>query len=215
MSSLPASVDVVVVGGGIVGAATAAAVAARGARVVLVEKEDGPAREGSGRAQGSLRVQGRHGGEFALAQEALKLWSDAAQDGDFEMVTGGNLYFQTQDEELPVLQRLVEEAHHAGLAEVQLLDAPQTREVIPAATGPSSGRCGVRSMRNASPKRARSTTSKRRARRGPDRVRREGHQHPRVHRQNHRRRHHCRWIRVGAVVVAGGVWTPTWPTLSA
>jgi sarcosine oxidase, subunit beta len=55
---LPGTADVVVVGSGITGAATAAAVAARGAAVVVVDKEDGPAREGSGRAQGSLRLQG-------------------------------------------------------------------------------------------------------------------------------------------------------------
>jgi glycine/D-amino acid oxidase-like deaminating enzyme len=131
--------DVIVVGGGITGAAAAAAAADRGARVVLLEKEDRPACEGSGRAQGSLRVQGRHGAEFALAQEALKLWTQAAEEGDFEMVTGGNLYFRTREEELPLLQHLVEETHKAGLTDVELLDAAQTREVIPAATGPFLG----------------------------------------------------------------------------
>jgi sarcosine oxidase subunit beta len=136
---VPTTADVVVVGGGITGAAAAAAAAARGARVVLLEKEDRPAREGSGRAQGSLRVQGRHGAEFALAQEALQLWTLAAAEGDFEMVTGGNLYFHTREEELPILQHLVEEAHKAGLTDVELLDAEQTREVIPAATGPFLG----------------------------------------------------------------------------
>ena len=77
----PTSADVVVVGSGIVGAATAAEIAARGGSVVLLEKEDRPAREGSGRAQGSLRVQGRHGAEFPLAQEALELWTEAAAVG--------------------------------------------------------------------------------------------------------------------------------------
>lgn len=137
--SLPPTVDVVVVGSGITGAATAAAVAARGASVVLLDKERGPAREGSGRAQGSLRVQGRHGAEFPLAQEALKLWTEAAEDGDFELVTGGNLYFRTSDDELPVLRHLVSEAHQAGLTDVELLDAEQTREIIPCATGPFLG----------------------------------------------------------------------------
>lgn len=137
--SLPTNADVIVIGGGIVGAATAAAVAARGGRVILLEKEDGPAREGSGRAQGSLRVQGRHGAEFPLAQESLRMWDEAAQDGDFELVKGGNLYFRTREEELPVLQHLVEEAHNSGLTNVELLDADQVREIIPAATGPFLG----------------------------------------------------------------------------
>lgn len=131
----PTSADVVVVGSGIVGAATAAAIAARGGSVVLLEKEDRPAREGSGRAQGSLRVQGRHGAEFPLAQEALELWTEAAAEEDIEFVVGGNLYFRTTEDELPVLRHLVDEAHRAGLTEVQLLDAEQAREIIPCATG--------------------------------------------------------------------------------
>ena len=69
--TMPRGADVVVVGSGIVGAASAAALATRGASVVLLDKEDGPAREGSGRAQGSLRVQGRQGVELPLAREAL------------------------------------------------------------------------------------------------------------------------------------------------
>lgn len=137
--TLPRSADVVVVGSGIVGAACAAALAARGASVVLLEKEDGPAREGSGRAQGSLRVQGRHRAEFPLAREALELWTEAAEEGDFELVVGGNLYIRTTEDELPVLKRLVDEAHQAGLTAVELLDADQTRAIIPCATGPFLG----------------------------------------------------------------------------
>ena len=137
--TLPRSADVVVVGGGIVGAACAAALATRGASVVLLEKEDGPAREGSGRAQGSLRVQGRHRAEFPLAREALELWTEAAEEGDFELVVGGNLYIRTTEDELPVLKRLVDEAHQAGLTAVELLDADQTRAIIPCATGPFLG----------------------------------------------------------------------------
>ncbi len=136
---LPSGADVVVVGAGITGAATAAAVAARGASVLLVEKEDGPAHEGSGRAQGSLRVQGRHAAEFPLAVEALRLWREAAEEADFEFVVGGNLYFATRDSDLPVLRGLVDEAHASGLADVALLDPDQTREVLPAATGPFLG----------------------------------------------------------------------------
>ena len=136
MTRLPTGADVVVVGSGVVGAATAAALAGRGARVVLLDKEDGPGREGSGRAQGSLRVQGRHGSEFALAVEALRLWTGAAADGgDFELVHGGNLYLQTRPEEAEVLQGLLAKSHAAGLGSVELLDAAQVRQLIPAATG--------------------------------------------------------------------------------
>ena len=193
-----------------------AAPAARGARVVVLEKEDGPAREGSGRAQGSLRVQGRHGGEFALAREALKLWTCAAQDGDFEMVTGGNLYFQTQDEELPVLQRLVGETIQAGLTEVQLLDDPQTREVIPAATGPFLGAMWSPSNTHCQPEKGTQYYVDKAARAG-------AHTAFGVKVTNIRESTGkitgvdttAGSIQAGAVVVAGGRGPPTWPKPSA
>jgi glycine/D-amino acid oxidase-like deaminating enzyme len=139
---LPATADIVVVGGGITGAATAAAAAGRGAAVVLVDKEDGPAREGSGRAQGSLRMQGRHPSELPLAQESLRLWSRAAQEDpghDIELATGGNLYFCTGEAEKPLLMSLVADARAAGLAGVEYLDPDQAREIVPAAAGPFLG----------------------------------------------------------------------------
>src|SRR3954452_22866639 len=135
---LPAGADVVVVGSGITGAATAAAVAARGASVVVIDKEDGPAREGSGRAQGSLRLQGRHASEFPLALEALQLWNQAAHedpDIDIELTNGGNLYFCTAEDERLVLMSLVGDARSAGLVDVEFLDRDQASEIIPAATG--------------------------------------------------------------------------------
>jgi sarcosine oxidase, subunit beta len=133
--SLPTGAGGVVVGCGVVGAATAAALAGRGARVVLLDKEDGPGREASGRAQGSLRVQGRRPSERALAQEALRLWTEAATEADFEFVHGGNLYLQTRPEEAETLRHLLAESHAADLTEVELLDADQVRELVPAATG--------------------------------------------------------------------------------
>jgi glycine/D-amino acid oxidase-like deaminating enzyme len=139
---MPATADVVVVGSGITGAATAAAVAARGAAVVLVDKEDGPAREGSGRAQGSLRLQGRHPSEFPLAQESLQLWGRAAQEDpghDIELATGGNLYFCTSEDEKPLLMSLVGHARAAGLTGAEYLARDRTREIVPTAAGPFLG----------------------------------------------------------------------------
>lgn len=207
--SLPSSADVVVVGGGVIGAATAAAVAARGARVVLLEKEDRPAREGSGRAQGSLRVQGRHGAEFPLAVEALSLWEEAAADGDFEFIKGGNLYFQTAEDELPVLQHLVEEAHRAGLADVVLLDPEQTREIIPCATGPFLGAMWSPVDAQVQPAKATEYYARRAADQGATlvfdvKVTRVLEAAGRVTGVDTT----AGPVRADAVVVAGGVWTP-------
>ena len=140
---LPArAYDVLVVGSGITGLATAAALAERGASVLVVEKEAGPAYEASGRAQGSLRVQGRHGAELPLAQEAIRLWSEAvAEDpgNDVELRTDGNLYLCTRPGERETLDRLVDAARFAGLDRVRYLDAEAVRELVPAASGPLLG----------------------------------------------------------------------------
>ena len=58
--------------------------------------------------------------------------------------SGATSIIRTTEDELPVLKRLVDEAHQAGLTAVELLDADQTPTIIPCATGPSSVRCGTR-----------------------------------------------------------------------
>lgn len=140
MPDLPSRADVIVVGGGICGHACAAAAASRGASVVLLEKETAPAAEASGKAQGSLRLQGREPAEIPLAQEAMKLWAAASEEAgaedDFELAFGGNVYLCEDERELPVLQRLVTEAHQCGLSGVRLLQPAQAREIIPALRGP-------------------------------------------------------------------------------
>ena len=118
MTSLAA--DVVVVGGGISGYAAAAAAAARGAQVILVEKEQQPAWEGSGRAQGSLRLQGRDAAELPLAREAIERWKELGDEVDCELRFGGNIYLCDDPDELPTLHTLVKDAHRAGLSHVRL-----------------------------------------------------------------------------------------------
>jgi sarcosine oxidase subunit beta len=128
--------DVVVVGGGICGYACAASVARRGGTVVLVEKESRPAAEGSGRAQGSLRLQGRHAAEFPLAQESIELWKQLGDEADCELRFRGNIYICDDPAEMPRLRTLVGEAHRCGLTEVSLLDRDGAQQVLPHATGP-------------------------------------------------------------------------------
>ena len=67
------SVDVAIVGGGIMGCATAWHLAARGKRVALFERAL-IAAEQSSRAWGFIRQQGRHHAEVPLSTEANRLW---------------------------------------------------------------------------------------------------------------------------------------------
>jgi sarcosine oxidase, subunit beta len=135
-NELPPSADVVVVGAGICGAAAAEALAQRGARVVVVEKESGPGLEQSGRAQGAIRVQGREAAELPLAMESLEIWKSVADHGDeFELRFGGNLYLCTNENEVRQASELRDAGQAVGLTDVQLLTPDEAREIVPAATG--------------------------------------------------------------------------------
>jgi glycine/D-amino acid oxidase-like deaminating enzyme len=134
---LPVRADVVIVGGGVVGATCAADATRRGAAVVLLEKEADLAGEASGRSFGSLRLQGRHPAEMPMALDALELWAEAARtlaDG-FDFVQGGNLYVAETAAEVESLREPLEHAKAAGFTDVRLLTPEESREVIPSLAG--------------------------------------------------------------------------------
>jgi glycine/D-amino acid oxidase-like deaminating enzyme len=136
VSELRDTADVVVVGAGICGVTAAEALARRGQRVVVVEKELGPGLEQSGRAQGAIRVQGREAAELPLVMESLEIWRSVAGDGDeFELRFGGNLYLCTDEDEVRQAAELRDTAHANGLTDVELLTPDGAREIVPAATG--------------------------------------------------------------------------------
>lgn len=72
-ADLPREVDVVVIGGGIIGASTALELTERGLRVALCEK-GGIGQEQSSRNWGWVRISVRDPREVPLMAEALKIW---------------------------------------------------------------------------------------------------------------------------------------------
>ncbi len=76
---LPAAVDVVIIGAGIVGTSTAWYLAQRGAKVLLCEKGR-VAGEQSSRNWGWVRQQGRDSAELPIMMEANRIWRHLAAD---------------------------------------------------------------------------------------------------------------------------------------
>ncbi|MCB1834598.1 MAG: FAD-binding oxidoreductase, partial [Geminicoccaceae bacterium] len=77
-ATLPQRVDVVVIGGGIVGSSTAFELADRGVSVALCEK-GGIGEEQSSRNWGWVRITRRDEREIPLMVEALRSWSSLGE----------------------------------------------------------------------------------------------------------------------------------------
>ena len=98
--ALPAQADVVIIGGGIIGATTALTLARQGVPVVLCEKGH-IAGEQSSRNWGWVRQCGRDEREMALIVESLRLWRglDHAIGADTGFSQCGVLYVVETDED--------------------------------------------------------------------------------------------------------------------
>lgn len=131
--------DVLVIGGGIVGLSTAHALArlAPGTRVVVLEKEDGPARHQTGRNSGVIHSgiyykPGSLKARFAV-RGAAEMVKFCAEHGIPHEVTG-KLIVATERDELPRLHALVQRGRENGIP-VRELGPTQIAEYEPQVHG--------------------------------------------------------------------------------
>ncbi len=103
---LPAQVDVVVIGGGVIGVSAAYHLAKKGHSVAVVEKGH-IGGEQSSRNWGWCRQQGRAREEIPLAREALRLWEDMQNDAgvDAGFRRTGVLFLTKSKDELASWER--------------------------------------------------------------------------------------------------------------
>lgn len=129
----PAIHDVVVIGGGISGAAAAYELAKAGARVALVEKGT-LASMASGWTLAGVRQSGRDPAELPLAQAAVRRWEKLAEelDADIEYRQEGNLRLARTPEEVAQIRQMVAQQQALGLELDFLPDNRAVREVAPA-----------------------------------------------------------------------------------
>ncbi len=123
--------EVVVVGGGIMGAASAYYLARRGVNVVLLEKGAIGA-EGSGHNSGGVRQNCRDPQERPLAMASVKLWEglDEELGFDTEYVQGGNIRIAINEEHMAPLRRQGEEELAAGMP-IEIWDRDELRRRAP------------------------------------------------------------------------------------
>ena len=127
---LPGSVDVAIVGGGIIGCSTAYYLARQGVSVAVFEKGR-IAGEQSGRNWGWVRQQGRSPVELPLMIRSLRLWQELSQDlgEDLGFVQAGSLYLAENSVQLADLAEWLPVARQHEL-DTRLLSTRELGEVL-------------------------------------------------------------------------------------
>lgn len=125
------SVDVAIVGGGIIACATAWYLTRRGLKVAVFEKGR-IAGEQSGRNSGFVRKQGRDAREMPLIKRSLELWStiDREIGGQTGFAITGNLAVARDEKKLEAMRDWLDIAREFGV-DSELLVGGRLSEVCP------------------------------------------------------------------------------------
>jgi sarcosine oxidase subunit beta len=119
--------DALIIGGGIVGASAALALASKGRRVALLER-DFCGSHSSGVNYGGVRRQGRPLSQLPLSQRAHAIWSGLREligiDGEY--LRSGHLKLARSEKDMDALRAYAEASRGFGL-DLQLLDRDQLR----------------------------------------------------------------------------------------
>ncbi|WP_416899249.1 MAG: NAD(P)/FAD-dependent oxidoreductase [Minwuia sp.] len=132
--SIPKEADVVVIGAGIHGTATAYYLTHRNMNVVVCEKGR-IAGEQSSRNWGFVRQQGRDPAEIPLMMEANGIWRGLERElnADLEWTVGGNMVVFRTGEERAMFERWMEHAKGAGL-DSRIIDRSEVERIVPGTT---------------------------------------------------------------------------------
>ncbi|MFQ5872228.1 MAG: NAD(P)/FAD-dependent oxidoreductase [Dehalococcoidia bacterium] len=131
--------DVVVIGAGIAGCATAYYLAKRGVNVVVLEKGS-IGDEQSSRAWGFVRQQARSPRELPLMMTCSKIWGNLSQElnTDLEWVQGGALAVAGDEQTMERIRQWADVSKDFGL-DTKILSGREIKELIPVMEGPWLG----------------------------------------------------------------------------
>jgi (S)-2-hydroxyglutarate dehydrogenase len=132
--------DIVVIGGGIVGLATALNLKSSDSRIrlLLIEKEDDFAKHQTGNNSGVI-----HSGLYykpgslkaTNCIEGYKMLVDFCEANEVPFELCGKIVVATRKEQLPILENLYQRGIQNGLDGLKMLDQPQMKEIEPHVAG--------------------------------------------------------------------------------
>ncbi len=126
------SYDTIIIGGGVIGCATAYYLSVLGNRVLVLEKEEIGV-GGSSRNGGGVRQSARDLREMPLAMYAVRnLWPGLSDElgSDVEYCQGGNLRLAKTEKHLEILETIVRNGKSAGL-ELNMISGEDVRQICP------------------------------------------------------------------------------------
>ncbi|MGA8548856.1 MAG: FAD-binding oxidoreductase [Stellaceae bacterium] len=153
-ATLPARADVVIIGGGIIGASTALFLAEKGVPTVLCEKGH-IAGEQSSRNWGWCRKMGRDPRELPLVIESLRLWQGMNRrvEAEIGFRQCGIMYLAENRAELGQLEAWLDHARQYQL-DTRLVTRAEAAALMPGLTGDWEGALYTPSDGKAEPQRA-------------------------------------------------------------
>jgi sarcosine oxidase subunit beta len=134
--SLPETCDVVVIGGGIVGVASAFWLSRAGLDTVLVEMRDGLSTLTTPNSVECFRAQFTEPAMSALATQSIEIFENFSEiigipDYDISMHRRGYLFVSDDPGMTPQIREAVEKHHSLGVNDSEFLDAEQLQERFP------------------------------------------------------------------------------------
>jgi sarcosine oxidase subunit beta len=135
-ASLPRRAEIVVVGGGVVGAATAFFAARAGLRPLLLERTPALCSLTTPASTGAFRLQFDNLEELELVRESVELFLDFAEvtkqtDYDLRLRRQGYLWVTKSDERARWQRSLVSRQHEWGQRDIELLSGEDVRRRFP------------------------------------------------------------------------------------
>jgi sarcosine oxidase subunit beta len=123
--------DVIIVGGGFMGAATAFFLRKRGVSVILIERGL-IGQQASGTNFGNVRRQGRHFEQLPLANRSRDIWGRLKEliGEDVEFLVSGNMRVGYRPEHVERMENYARDARPHGLA-LELISGRRLREMFP------------------------------------------------------------------------------------